>query len=241
MKGVILAGGKGTRLRPLTSSMPKPMVPLMQKPVMQYSIELLKKHGITDIAVTVHYLPEVIRDYFGDGSDFGVRLTYFEEFTPLGTAGSVKQAETFLDEPFVVISGDALTNFNLKEGIDFHQSRNSLVTVFMKEVDNPFSFGVIQTNQHNQIIRFLEKPKVSECFSNTVNTGIYIMDPSIFSHMQEKVQLDFSLDVFPRVIDSGQLYGYHANGYWSDIGTLKQYHQAQHDWLQMIDPEELAI
>ena len=122
------------------------MVPLVQKPVMQYSIEWLREHGITDIAVTVQYLPDVIKNYFGDGSKFGVSLTYFEETTPLGTAGSVKQAEDFLDEPFVVVSGDALTDLNLYEGISFHYQRGSLVTIFMKHVDDPTEFGLVRSN-----------------------------------------------------------------------------------------------
>ncbi|MFC0473522.1 sugar phosphate nucleotidyltransferase [Halalkalibacter kiskunsagensis] len=232
MKGVIMAGGKGTRLRPLTCNVPKPMVPLVQKPVMQYSIELLKKYGITDIAVTVQYLPDVIRDYFGDGSKFGVNLTYFEETTPLGTAGSVKQAEAFLDEPFIVVSGDALTDFDLSAGIDFHEKKESLVTIFMKQVECPLEFGVIMTNEQDKIVRFLEKPSWSEVFSDTVNTGIYIMDPSIFSYIEEDQVVDFSKDVFPKLLaEESAMFGYAADGYWSDIGNLKQYRQAHCDLL----------
>jgi mannose-1-phosphate guanylyltransferase/phosphomannomutase len=232
MKGVIMAGGKGTRLRPLTCNVPKPMVPLVQKPVMQYSIELLKKYGITDIAVTVQYLPDVIRDYFGDGSKFGVNLTYFEETTPLGTAGSVKQAEDFLDEPFIVVSGDALTDFDLSAGVDFHNEKESLVTIFMKQVECPLEFGVIMTNEQDKIVRFLEKPSWSEVFSDTVNTGIYIMDPSIFSYIEKDQVVDFSKDVFPKLLaEQSAMYGYAADGYWSDIGNLKQYRQAHSDLL----------
>ncbi|MFC0558097.1 sugar phosphate nucleotidyltransferase [Halalkalibacter alkalisediminis] len=232
MKGVIMAGGKGTRLRPLTCNVPKPMVPLIEKPVMQYSIELLKKYGITDIAVTIQYLPDVIRDYFGDGSRFGVNLTYFEETTPLGTAGSVKQAESFLDEPFIVVSGDALTDFDLKAGMDFHNEHSSVTTIFMKQVECPLEFGVIMTDEQNQIVRFLEKPSWSEVFSDTVNTGIYIMDPSIFSYIPNDAVCDFSKDVFPRLLEEqAGMYGYSATGYWSDIGNLKQYRQAHSDLL----------
>ncbi|OLS34085.1 nucleoside-diphosphate-sugar pyrophosphorylase [Alkalihalophilus pseudofirmus] len=232
MKGVIMAGGKGTRLRPLTCQLPKPMVPLLQKPVMQYSIELLKQHGITDIAVTVHYLPDEIRDYFGDGQEFGVHLTYFEETEPLGTAGSVKQAEAFLDEPFVVVSGDALTDFDLEAGINFHKAKDALVSIFMKQVPCPLEFGVIMTNQQHEIIRFLEKPSVSEVFSDTVNTGIYVMDPSIFNYIESDKPVDFSKDVFPRILeDRAGIYGYAAEGYWSDIGNLEQYRQAHMDLL----------
>ncbi|WP_368504756.1 sugar phosphate nucleotidyltransferase [Alkalihalophilus sp. As8PL] len=232
MKGVIMAGGKGTRLRPLTCQLPKPMVPLLQKPVMQYSIELLKQHGITEIAVTVHYLPDEIRDYFGDGQEFGVHLTYFEETEPLGTAGSVKQAEAFLDEPFIVVSGDALTDFDLQAGIDFHEEKDALVSIFMKQVPCPLEFGVIMTNQDDEIVRFLEKPSLSEVFSDTVNTGIYVMDPSIFTYIEADKPVDFSKDVFPKVLEEkAGIYGYAAKGYWSDIGNLDQYRQAHMDLL----------
>lgn len=232
MKGVIMAGGKGTRLRPLTCNLPKPMVPIINKPVMQYSIELLRKHGITDIAVTVQYLPDAIRDYFGDGCEFGVNLTYFEETTPLGTAGSVKQAEHFLDEPFVVVSGDALTDFDLEEAIEFHHQKKGLVTILMKQVDDPLEFGVIMTNEEDEIVRFLEKPSWSEVFSDTVNTGIYVMEPEVLSYIKQDTVTDFSKDIFPTLLEKrAGLFGYQASGYWSDIGNIKQYSQAQIDLL----------
>ncbi|MBU8905720.1 sugar phosphate nucleotidyltransferase [Desertibacillus haloalkaliphilus] len=232
MKAVIMAGGKGSRLRPLTCNVPKPMVPLIHKPVMEYSIELLKKHGITDIAVTLQYLPEQIREYFGDGSRFGVNLHYFEETTPLGTAGSIKNAESFLDERFIVISGDALTDFDLSAGIDYHEKKDALVSIFMKQVDSPLEFGVIMTNENGEIIRFLEKPSWSEVFSDTVNTGIYVLEPEIFSYLEEGVQTDFSKDLFPLLMkENKRLFGYQADGYWSDIGNLQQYRQTQYDML----------
>ncbi|WP_017728328.1 sugar phosphate nucleotidyltransferase [Halalkalibacterium ligniniphilum] len=232
MKGVIMAGGKGTRLRPLTCQLPKPMVPLLNKPVMAYSIELLKKHGVTDIAVTVQYLSEAIRDYFGDGSQFGVNLVYFEETTPLGTAGSVKQAEAFLDEPFIVVSGDALTDFDLQTGIEFHQEKKGLVSFFMKTVECPYEFGVIMTDEEDKITRFIEKPSPDQVFSHTVNTGIYIMNPEIFSLIEKDTVTDFSKDVFPFILESSQeMYGFESDGYWSDIGSLAQYRQAQFDLL----------
>ncbi|MGC4376029.1 sugar phosphate nucleotidyltransferase [Fictibacillus sp. Mic-4] len=232
MKGVIMAGGKGTRLRPLTCNLPKPMVPILHKPVMEYSIELLKKYGITDIAVTVHYLPDAIKNYFGDGSEFGVNLHYFEETTPLGTAGSIKNAEEFLDERFIVISGDALTDFNLQKGIQYHEEKESLVTIFMKQVESPLEYGVIMTNKDGQIIRFLEKPSWNEVFSDTVNTGIYVLEPEIFNYIEKDVPTDFSKDLFPLLMkEERELYGYEAQGYWSDIGSLQQYRQSHYDML----------
>ncbi|MCD8502236.1 MAG: NTP transferase domain-containing protein [Bacillaceae bacterium] len=232
MKGVIMAGGKGTRLRPLTCNIPKPMVPLIHKPVMEYSIDLLKKYGITEIAVTLQYLPEVIKDYFGDGSKFGVKLHYFEETQPLGTAGSIKNAESFLDETFVVISGDALTDFDLQKGIDYHNEKGSLTTIFMKQVDCPLEYGVIMINEDGEIIRFLEKPSWNEVFSDTVNTGIYIIEPEVFQYLEKDIATDFSKDLFPLLMkDKKPLFGFHAEGYWSDVGGLASYRQTQFDML----------
>ena len=231
MKGVILAGGKGRRLRPLTCNLPKPMLPLLEKPVMEYNIELLKRHGIHEIAITVQYMGVAIKRYFGDGSKWGVKLHYFEDSPPLGTAGSIKQAEAFLDEPFVVISGDALTDFNLSKGIEFHKCKNRLVTMFVKEVENPLSFGSVVMNRKHEIIRYMEKPSWSEVISNTVNTGIYIMDPKIFSYISSNQFVDFSQHVFPQLENKKALFGYEADGYWLDIGTLDQYRQAQFDLL----------
>ncbi|MFX3623825.1 MAG: sugar phosphate nucleotidyltransferase [Ectobacillus sp.] len=232
MKGVILAGGKGTRLRPLTCNLPKPMMPLLNRPVMEYSLELLKAHGIEEIAITVQYMSTAIKNYFGDGSRWGVKLYYFEDSPPLGTAGSIKQAESFLDEPFVVISGDALTDFNLSKGIDFHNSADRLVTMFLKEVSHPLDFGLAVTNEDSRIVKYIEKPSWNEVISNTVNTGIYIMDPAIFSYMEEHTFCDFSHDIFPLLLEQGApVFGYLSEGYWLDIGTFPQYRQAHFDLL----------
>ncbi|KEK26199.1 sugar phosphate nucleotidyltransferase [Bacillus gaemokensis] len=231
MKGVILAGGKGRRLRPLTCSLPKPMLRLLEKPVLEYNIELLRQHGIYDIAITVQYMSTAIRQYFGDGSKWGVKLHYFEDSPPLGTAGSIKQAETFLDEPFVVISGDALTDFQLSEGIEFHQCKKRLVTMFVKEVENPLSFGLVTMNKEQEIVRYMEKPSWNEVISNIVNTGIYIMDPEIFSYIPSGQFVDFSHHVFPLLENKNMLFGYKEEGYWLDIGTFDQYRQAQFDLL----------
>jgi mannose-1-phosphate guanylyltransferase / phosphomannomutase len=232
MKAVIMAGGKGTRLRPLTCNIPKPMVPLLDRPVMEYAIELLKRHGVTEIAVTVQHLPEVIRQYFGDGSDFGVRLHYFEEDTPLGTAGSVKNAEEFLDETFLVMSGDALTDFNLNAAVAYHRRKRAIGTLVLTSVEVPLEFGVVMTNEAGRVIRFLEKPGWSEVFSDTVNTGIYILEPEALRYFDKGVEFDFSRDLFPMLLMLEQpLFGYRARGYWSDIGNLAQYRQTQFDIL----------
>ena len=232
MKAVIMAGGKGSRLRPLTCNKPKPMVPVLNKPVMEYAVELLKKHNIPDIAVTLQYLPDVIKEYFGDGSKNGVNLAYFEETTPLGTAGSVKNAEEFLNETFLVISGDGITDYNLTEAVKFHRQKGGLVTIVLAKVANPLEYGAIMCDDDSRIIRFLEKPSWGEVFSDTVNTGIYVIEPEIFQYFAKDVFFDFSKDLFPLLMAEGKpMYGYVCSGYWSDIGSLEQYRQTHNDLL----------
>lgn len=232
MKAVIMAGGEGTRLRPLTCNRPKPMVPVVNKPVMEHIIALLKKHGLTDIAVTLQYMPEVIKDYFDDGSEFGVNLQYYVEKTPLGTAGSVKNAEEFLDDTFVVISGDALTDIDLSEAIDFHFSKNSMATLVLKKVDIPLEYGVVVTDGKGLITRFLEKPSWSEVFSDTANTGIYILSPEIFKYYKKDEIFDFSKDLFPILLkEKRPMYGFVTEDYWCDIGDLAAYNQSHRDIL----------
>ncbi|WP_157061947.1 sugar phosphate nucleotidyltransferase [Alicyclobacillus ferrooxydans] len=235
-----MAGGKGSRLRPLTSNLPKPMVPLLGRPCMEYIIDLLKRYGITEIAVTVQYLPQAIKNYFGDGSDYGVSLYYFEEETPLGTAGSVKNAEQFLDDTFVVISGDALTDFDLHQAVEFHNAKQAIGTVVMTRVENPVEYGIVQTDADGKITRFQEKPNWDEVFSNTANTGIYVFEPKVLTFFRQGQVFDFSKDLFPLLMKAGYpLYGYVANGYWSDIGNLVQYRQSQYDMLNRVVDVEI--
>ncbi|WP_297989230.1 sugar phosphate nucleotidyltransferase [Anoxybacillus sp.] len=232
MKAVIMAGGRGTRLRPLTCHVPKPLVPIMNKPVMQYSIEWLKRYGITNIAVTVQYLSDEIVRYFGDGRRFGVRLHYFEDDIPLGTAGSVKHAQSFLDDTFVVISADTITTIDLQQALDFHFSKQAIATVLMHHEAIPLSYGGIVTDRHGKIVHFVEKPKWNEVCSDLVNTGIYICHPTIFDHMPEHPPYDFSQHIFPHLIQNGYpIYGWQADGYWSDIGVIEQYHQTHIDFM----------
>lgn len=232
VKAVIMAGGKGSRLRPLTSQLPKPMVPLLDRPCMEYIIRLLKRHGIADIAVTVQYLGSVIKHYFGDGRELGVNLHYFDEIEPLGTAGGVKNVESFLDDTFLVISGDALTDFDLGEAVRFHRAKRAVATLILTQVEVPLEFGVVMTDNGGKITRFLEKPSWGEVFSDKVNTGIYVLEPEIFDMILTDAVVDFSKDVFPKLVqDDRPLYGYEATGYWSDIGNLSQYRQAQFDML----------
>ncbi len=232
MKAVVMAGGEGTRLRPLTINRPKPMVSLVDRPVMQHIIELLKLHGITDIIITVQYLANVIQDYYSDGSAYGVNITYSLEEVPLGTAGSVKNAEHLLTEPFLVISGDALTDFNLSQIIEYHLSSGATATVTLTRVANPLDYGVIITDERGRIRQLLEKPSWGEVFSDTVNTGIYVFNPEIFSYIERGRVTDWSKDVFPRMLHRGdRLHGYIASGYWTDVGTIEEYMRACSDYL----------
>ncbi len=229
MKAIIMAGGEGTRLRPLTSTIPKPMARIMNKPVMEHSILLLKKHGITDIGVTLMYLPEHIRAYFGDGSAWGVRLTYFLEETPLGTAGSVKNTGDFLDDDFLVISGDALTNADLSAFIAYHKAKRAEASLLLCPMDIPLSYGVVVTDGDGRIVRFLEKPTWSQVFSDTVNTGIYLLNPSVLK-LCEKFPCDFSKDIFPRLLSENRpLFGYVSSDYWCDVGDLDAYRHCHYD------------
>ena len=234
MKAVVMAGGEGTRLRPLTSNQPKPMVPILNKPVMDYILELLREHGMVDIVATMQFLPQLIKNYFGKGTDQGVNMHYSIEDFPLGTAGSVKEAEDFLDETFIVISGDALTDFDLTSLAEFHKKKGAMVTIALKRVENPLEFGVVITEEAGQIERFLEKPSWGQVFSDTVNTGIYVLEPEIFKYIPKGEKFDFSKDLFPILLEKGApLYGCVMDGYWCDIGNFEQYMQAHRDILDL--------
>ena len=228
-----MAGGEGTRLRPLTSNQPKPMMPVVNRPMMEHIVTLLKEHGFTDIVVTVAFLANSIRTYFGDGSEFGVRMVYATEETPLGTAGSVRNAMAELkDERFLVISGDVLTDIDLSAIVQFHQDRGAMATIGLKAMEDPLEFGIVITKDDGAIERFLEKPTWGQVFSDTINTGIYVLEPEIFDYIEADKPVDFSSDVFPSLLaDSKPLFGYVADGYWEDVGTLEAYARAHQDVL----------
>lgn len=232
MKAIIMAGGEGSRLRPLTCDLPKPMVSVMNVPIMEHIISLLKNHGITEIGVTLMYLPQKIKDYFGNGSHFGVNLHYFTEDTPLGTAGSVKNAGDFLDETFIVISGDSLTDMDITKAIEYHREKESKATIVLTRVDVPLEYGVVITDKKGEITGFLEKPSWSEVFSDTVNTGTYILEPEIMDYLEFGKKTDFSQDLFPMLLEKKEpMYGYIMSDYWCDIGDLQAYLQAHYDAL----------
>ncbi|HEY6532929.1 MAG TPA: sugar phosphate nucleotidyltransferase [Acidimicrobiales bacterium] len=232
MKAVIMAGGEGTRLRPLTSNAPKPLLPLVNRPMMEHIVGLLKRHGIDDIVVTVAFMANAIRDYFGDGSEFGVKISYATEESPLGTAGSVRNAKDHLTERFLVISGDVLTDIDLGAIIDVHEQNKAMATIGLVHVENPLEFGIVITRDDGSIERFLEKPTWGQVFSDTINTGIFVLEPEIFDYIDADRPVDFSGEVFPRLLEDGQpLYGAVAEGYWEDVGTLDAYVRAHKDIL----------
>jgi mannose-1-phosphate guanylyltransferase / phosphomannomutase len=232
MKAIVMAGGEGTRLRPLTSNQPKPMVPIVGKPCMEHIIELLRRYGFDEVIVTLAFLPQAIESYFGDGESTGVSIDYSLEATPVGTAGSVRLAAQRIDEPFLVISGDALTDFDLSSLVRSHTEADAAVTIALKAVDNPLDFGIVVTGEDGRIERFLEKPTWGQVFSDTINTGIYVLDPEVLRHIPEDTPYDFSSELFPRLLELGRpLYGHVCEGYWQDIGNLEQYRQANFDAL----------
>ena len=227
-----MAGGEGTRLRPLTSNQPKPMLAMANRPMMEHVVLLLREHGMTEIVVTVAFMANAIRTYFGDGSELGVRMVYATEETPLGTAGSVLNAREQLDERFMVISGDVLTDIDLSAVVDFHQQKGALATLALCSVENPLEFGIVITREDGSIERFLEKPTWGQVFSDTINTGIYVLEPEIFDYIPEGRPVDFSSEVFPAVLqDEKPIYGYVADGYWEDVGTTEAYRKAHQDIL----------
>jgi len=232
VKAVIMAGGEGSRLRPLTSNTPKPMLPVANVPMMEHVIRLCRKHGAKDVIATVQFLANVVRNYFGDGDDLGVRMHYTVEESPMGTAGSVGLARDMLDDTFLVISGDALTDIDLGEVVKAHKSSGALATIVLYEAENPLEFGIVITKEDGTIERFLEKPTWGQVFSDTVNTGIYVLEPGIFDFIPSDRPSDFSQDVFPTLLAQGlPIHGHVAKGYWEDVGNIEAYSKAHRDVL----------
>jgi mannose-1-phosphate guanylyltransferase / phosphomannomutase len=233
LRAVIIAGGSGTRLRPLTFNTPKPMVPLFNKPFLQTQIELLKKHGITEIIINLHYLSDKIKDYFGDGSKFGVKIFYSFEEKPMGTCGAVKLAEPFFDnEPLLVFNGDILTDINLTELVEFHKQSQARATLTMIRVTDPTAYGLIFTEEDGRITRFLEKPSWDEATVDTVNAGIYVLDPSVFRYVPLNEAYSFERGLFPLLLQLNEkVYGHTTDSYWLDIGSPAKYLQAHTDIL----------
>ncbi len=230
MQAIILAGGKGTRLRPLTQELPKPMIPVLNKPLIEYSIDLLKKYNIKDIGITLMFLPQYVQNHLKNGEEYGVNISYFEEEIPLGTAGSVKLAEKFLDDTFIVISGDALTNINIEKILKYHKSINADVTLILSKQSEPLEYGVVLTETSGKVISFSEKPQWENVFSDTVNTGIYVINKKVLERIPKNTEFDFSRDLFPLLLkENYNLYGYITEDYWCDLGSPESYLTATKD------------
>ena len=234
-KAVIMAGGFGTRLRPLTMKIPKPMVPIMNQPMMEHIVNLLKQHNIKDVISLLYFQPDVITNYFGDGTNFGIKMQYVHAQADYGTAGSVKNSHSHLDERFIIISGDVLTDFDLTKAIKFHIEKKSKATILLTRHPTPLQYGIVMTDAEGKITRFLEKPSWGQVFSDTINTGIYILEPEILDMIPYQEAFDFSKDLFPKMLDKKMpLYGYISDGYWRDVGNLDEYQIGQNDALKSV-------
>ncbi|MBI3943642.1 MAG: mannose-1-phosphate guanyltransferase [Chloroflexi bacterium] len=232
MKAVVMAGGTGSRLRPLTIGRPKPLIPIVNKPVLAHLRTLLQRHNISTAVLTLQYLAGMIEDYFASVRDNTVEIRYSVESVPLGTAGSVKHAESFLDDTFLVLSGDALTDFNLTELVEFHRANGALATVALYRVPNPLEYGVITTDEKGRVLNLQEKPGWGDVLSDTVNTGIYVLEPELLKEIEPGQPVDFSKDVFPRLVRRGApIFGHVCPGYWCDVGNLPEYQRANFDML----------
>ena len=231
-KVVILVGGSGTRLQPLTYEKPKSMVPVLNKPFMEHIIAYLRQFGIEDVILTLNYLPEVIQNYFGDGSRFGVRLAYCVENEPMGTAGAVKNAEAYLNSTFIVLNGDVFTDLDIADMLACHRAKGARATISLHRVDNPSAFGVVETDSDRRVGRFIEKPPLAEATTNWINAGTYILEPEVLEHIPAKSHHMFEKGLFPRLLEMGApVYGYPSSGYWMDMGTLGKYLSLNEDLL----------
>jgi len=230
MKAIIMAGGFGTRLRPLTINIPKPMAPVGNLPIMQHVVSLLKKHNITEVTSILYFQGDKIKDYFNDGSQFGINMNYIRPDDDFGTAGAVRIALEKSSEPVLIISGDVVTDFNLSEAIEWHKSKKAEATILLTRIENPLAYGIVITGSDGKIERFLEKPSWGEAFSDTINTGIYILEPSAIELIPMKQNFDFSQDLYPKMLKKQMgLYGKIMTGYWRDIGNIDEYQKVHVD------------
>ena len=233
MKAFVMAAGSGTRLRPLTLQMPKPMVPIANKPVIEHTIENLAKHDFTDAVLNLHLFPETIKNHLGNGKKYGISLHYSLEKKLMGTAGGLKKVEQYFDDTFVVMSGDGLTNINLMKALSFHKAKKALATIVLKDLDSRFDYGITFTNKNGSISKFVEKPSWGEVFASTVNTGIYIIEPKIFEYIPKNKVFDFAKDLWPLLLKKKlPIFGYKTNEYWADVGNIKEYRKAANDVLK---------
>jgi mannose-1-phosphate guanylyltransferase len=241
LKAVILVGGPGTRLQPLTFIVPKSLVPVLNRPVMEHMLAYLRQFGIEDVILTLNYLPDAIRSHFGEGRDFGVKLTYCMEKEPLGTAGAVKNAAAYLDGTFIVLNGDIFTEMDLADMFSFHTRNKAKATISLTWVDNPSAFGVVETDKNYQVKRFIEKPPPGTATTNWINAGTYILEPEVLDHIPADKHYMFERGLFPGLLEAGKpVFGYPYRGYWLDMGTLAQYFSLNMDFLMAKVSDPLA-
>ena len=241
MQALILAGGKGTRLRPLTMHTPKPIVPIANQPFLLYQLELLKRADVRDVILSLSYQPQKIEDKLGDGSDYNVRISYAVEASPLGTAGAYRNAAALISETTVVFNGDVLTDIDMNDVIRFHRERQAAATIVLTPVPNPTDYGLVETEKDGRVRRFLEKPKPEEVTCDTINAGIYILEPRVLDYVPEAEPFMFEYGVFPQLLNRKEpFYSYVWQGYWRDIGTASSYLQANLDVIagrvKLLDP-----
>jgi mannose-1-phosphate guanylyltransferase / phosphomannomutase len=221
MKAIILAAGKGTRLKPLTNNIPKVMLPINGKPLLEYTIKLFKKYGIKEIAINLHHLPEKIKDYFGDGKKFGVKIYYSYEPKLLGTAGAIKKIEDFFDDTFIVFYGDNFTNLNILDMVNYHESKKGIATICLHKGKSKSSY--IEMDSNNKIVKFVEKPKIEKY--GWVNSGIYVLEKEVIKFIPKNKFFDFGKDLFPLLLKKNKkIFGYPLKDcFWFEVGTLEKY------------------
>ena len=241
MQAVILVGGQGTRLRPLTLTVPKPMLPLMNRPFLEFQINLCLRHGIKDIILSTAYKPEVFEDYFGDGSRLGIRLTYVTEEEPLDTCGAVKNVERHIEGSFLVFNGDVLSDLDLGNLIAFHREKGGKATLYLTRVEDPTAYGLVPLDRRGRIVEFLEKPSWDQVVTDLVNAGTYVLEPELLDRVPAGEPYSFERQLFPGLLEDGvPMYGFPSEAYWMDIGTPAKYLQAHYDILGRRMPFEFS-
>jgi mannose-1-phosphate guanylyltransferase len=230
VKAILLIGGLGTRLRPLTLTTPKPLLPIENCPFLAYQLNFLHHYGFRDIILCTSYRAEAFHEALGDGSRYGVKLHYVHEKTPLGTGGAIKNAEMHVDDTVLICNGDILMDLNLEILLDFHRRKKAVATIALTEVEDPTAYGVIQTDAQGRIQQFIEKPAPEEVVSHLINAGVYVFEEDVFALIPKGTVCSVERDIFPQMLtQKDPLFGIQLPGYWLDVGTLEKYHQAQHD------------
>jgi mannose-1-phosphate guanylyltransferase len=239
MQALILAGGEGTRLRPLTSTVPKPVVPLVDRPFIAFMLDWLRGHGVDDVIMSCGHLATGVRDVLGDGSAYGVRLRFVEEPEPLGTGGALKHAEALLDERFLMLNGDVLTDIDVSAQLAQHEATGARATLGLYPVEDPSAYGLVRLDASNRVTEFVEKPAPDQIDTNNISAGVYVLERSVLQLMRPGQPASIEREVFPRLVGEG-LHGHVASGYWMDIGTPERYLQATYDILEGTVRTEVA-